>query len=71
MDILEGQTEPLTLRWASDGTGNPFDLTDEEKAKNEVAEIRAVSEREKQKVVKSTKAAEAIKKRTAKQEEEE
>ena len=40
MDVFEGQKEPILLRWASEGSGNPFELTDAEKAALEVAEIK-------------------------------
>ena len=41
MDVFEGQKEPLAIKWGSEGTGNPFDLTEAEKAAVEVAEIKA------------------------------
>ena len=40
MEVFEGQREPLTLKWASEGTGNPFELSEAEKAALEVAEIK-------------------------------
>ena len=43
MEVFEGQKEPLTLRWGSEGSGNPFELTDAEKAAIEVAEIKGHS----------------------------
>ena len=52
MDIFDGQTQPLTLMWAADGTGNPFDLTEAEKAATEVSEMKAKTDREKNKVLK-------------------
>ena len=29
MDVLDGQKDPLVVRWASDGSGNPFDFQSE------------------------------------------
>jgi len=41
MDIFQGQRDPLTIKWATDGSGNPFDLTEAQKAQQEVDEINA------------------------------
>lgn len=45
MDAFEGQTEPILVKWAVEGSGNPFDFADDEaKAKYEVEVIKAASQ---------------------------
>lgn len=42
MDVFKGQKDPLVVRWAIDGSGNPFDFKDEaHKASHEIKEIQA------------------------------
>ena len=48
MDVFEGQTEPLLIKWAAAGSGNPFDFAcEEDKAKYEIAQIKASQKRRK------------------------
>jgi len=42
MELFPGQGEPLLLKWAVQGSGNPFDFAnDQEKAAFEIAQIKA------------------------------
>jgi len=48
MDVFEGQKDPLLVKWAAAGSGNPFDFASEEdKAKYEIAQIQASKKRRK------------------------
>ena len=48
MDLFEGQKDPLLIKWAAAGSGNPFDFASEEdKAKFEIAQIKASQKRRK------------------------
>lgn len=55
MDVFQGQKDPLTVRWAVEGSGNPLDFQDEvQKANHEMKEIQAsqLSKRQKIQVLK-------------------
>lgn len=41
MDVLEGQKDPLMIRWAVEGSGNPLDFQSEaQKAEREIQELQ-------------------------------
>ena len=42
MEVFEGQKDPLVVRWAVEGSGNPFDFQSEaQKASREITELKA------------------------------
>lgn len=44
MDVIEGQKDPLMVKWAVEGSGNPLDFqTEAQKAEREIQDLKTHS----------------------------